>query len=342
MIGRKGKRVLQVLLAAGLTAFFLWLFLRNADLRGVWALLKRTSPGWLAVALCVNVGALMFRTLRWRTILDPDDPLPFYPTFFANAVGYMLSSVLPIRAGDFARPALLARRTTHRFSRALGTVLTERVLDLMSILVLFLYFVARRSREMTANPQTAGWFNYLVKPAAGVALLILAALALLLFGIYFFGPKVRRAHEFLGRLIPARFRAAWMNFFDAFAATLEITRHRRALATVLLSTAGVWTCLSGQVYLSALALGLPLPFDATFFITGASTVGMAVPTPGGVGGLHKICQFVLTRFYAFDVDASVASAVLYHFVGTLPVIVIGFALFAREGLHWKDVTRAEE
>src|SRR5256885_4582560 len=49
-------------------------------------------------------------------------------TFFANTVGYMLSTVLPIRAGDVARPALLARRTNVRFAGALGTVLTERIL----------------------------------------------------------------------------------------------------------------------------------------------------------------------------------------------------------------------
>ena len=39
------------------------------------------------------------------TILDPTDPPPFYSTFFANAVGYMLSTILPVRAGDIARPA---------------------------------------------------------------------------------------------------------------------------------------------------------------------------------------------------------------------------------------------
>src|SRR5687768_18484851 len=96
--------------------------------------MRTTNVFWLGVALVVNLAALFFRTIRWRIILDPDDPPPFYPTFFANTVGYMLSTILPIRAADVARPALLSRRTSHRFSGALGTVLTERVLDLLSIL----------------------------------------------------------------------------------------------------------------------------------------------------------------------------------------------------------------
>jgi hypothetical protein len=50
---------------------------------------------------------------------------------------------------------------------------------------------------------------------------------------------------------------------------------------------------------------------------------------------------VLTRFYHFDIDSSVAVAVLFHIIGTLPIIVTGLLLFAKQGLHWKDVTRAE-
>ena len=60
----------------------------------------------------------------------------------ATSMGYALSTVLPVRAGDVIRPALLSRRTDVRFSRALGTVLTERVLDLTAILILYLSFIA--------------------------------------------------------------------------------------------------------------------------------------------------------------------------------------------------------
>jgi uncharacterized membrane protein YbhN (UPF0104 family) len=88
------------------------------------------------------------------------------------------------------------------------------------------------------------------------------------------------------------------------------------------------------------ALNRPLPYDASIFVTGVATIGLAIPTPGGVGGFHKATQMVLTRFYAFDIDTSVAAAVLFHLVGTLPVVITGLLLFAREGLKWRDVTRS--
>jgi uncharacterized membrane protein YbhN (UPF0104 family) len=62
-----------------------------------------------------------------------------------------------------------------------------------------------------------------------------------------------------------------------------------------------------------------------------------VPTPGGVGGFHKACQLVLTTFYDFDVNSSVAVAIVFHLVGTLPILATGLILFVHEGLRWREL-----
>lgn len=326
------KRILQGTAIAVLTVFFLWLFLRNADLQQVGRILRAASWQWVIVGFAANLTALILRTVRWRIILDPDDPPPFFATFFANTVGYMFSIILPIRAADVARPALLARRTSHRFSGALATVLTERVLDLMSILTLFVIFSFLRWNEFSHDASIARWF-YIVRAGAIASVIMLLALGFLIVGLLFFRDTIRRMHEFLGRMLPERFRNAWMNFFDSFAETIKITRNRKVLLQVLCCTAGIWLSLTSQFWFATKAVHQPLPFDASFFVTGVTTVGLAIPTPGGIGGFHKACQLVLTRFYQFSVDASVAVAVLFHVIGTLPVLTLGVILFAREGLR---------
>jgi uncharacterized protein (TIRG00374 family) len=332
------KRILQITAVAFLTIFFLWLFLRNANLRGVGRILKSTDYEWVLLGFMVNSGALLFRTIRWRTILDPDNPPPFYATFFANAVGYMLSAILPVRAADVARPALLSRRTSHRFAGALGTVVTERILDLTSILVLFVYFALRRWNEFSHDPDVKKWF-YIVRAGAIAAAVILFVLWFFLIGLYYFRGFIRRVHEGMGRILPKRARDPWMHFFDTFADTIRIANHPAALVKIVLSTIGVWSCLTSQFWFATKAVRHPLPFDSSFFVTGVTTIGVAIPTPAGIGGFHKVCQLALTRFYHFDVDSSVAVAVLFHIIGTLPIIVTGMFLFLRQGLHWKDVTR---
>jgi uncharacterized protein (TIRG00374 family) len=333
------KRILQVAFVAALTVLLLWLFLRNADVRSVGAILRSTNPAWLAIAFLANGGALVLRTVRWRILLDPEQPPPFYATFFANSVGYMLSTVLPVRAADVTRPALLSWRTRHRFSGVLGTVLMERILDLAALLLLFGYFAIRRWNEYTDDPRTAAVWNFVVRPSAVTACVLATLLVTLLIAVYFFGARLRRLHVWLGRFVPRRFRGSWINFFDSFLETTEILKRGSAFARVLLSTAGIWFCLSSQLVCASIALNRALPYDAAFFISTANMLGLAVPTPGGIGGMHKVAQFVLTRFYAFDIDSSVAGAVLFHLVGTLPVIIIGLFMFLREGVRWKDVAR---
>ncbi len=334
------KRILQIALIAALTVLFLWLFLRNANLREVGSILAQSNPWWVVLGFFVNLIALLSRTVRWRTLLDPDNPPPFYATFFANAVGYMTSIVLPIRASDLARPVLLSRRTHHRFSGALGTILTERVLDLTSILLMFVTFAALRWNEFSHDPEIAKWF-YIVRAGAIASAVILVALWSFLIGLRFARDTIRRLHAALGRLLPERARSPWMHFFDTFAETLRISRYPGALARVLACTVVTWTCLTAQFWFATKAVHQPLPYDSSFFVTGVTTVGLAIPTPGGIGGFHKACQLVLTRFYAFTVESSVAVAVLFHLIGTLPVLTIGLFLFTKEGVSLRQL-RSEE
>lgn len=331
------KRKLQLALGIVLTIVFLGWFLWNTDLHKVWAIMKSANPLWLIGGMLINVAALVFRTLRWRTILRPDNPPPFYPTFFANTLGYGLSTVLPVRAGDFARPALLARRTDIQFTAALGTVLAERVLDLTSILTLFVYYALTHWQHFSNDPRTAGAFFIIKAGAIGALITLLALLTLIIF-VYFFRSRIRGAHQWLGKILPQRFREPWMHFFDSFVASLDLVRQPRVLARVLFFTAGVWGCLTSQFWFVVNALHRPLPLDSGFFVTGITTIGLAVPTPGGVGGFHKACQIVLTKFYLFDIDSSVAVAVLFHVVGTLPVLLTGLLLFLREGVNLQQLT----
>ncbi len=332
------KRSLQTLGVAFLTILFLGFFLWKSNLSDVWRMIKSANPVWLGVGLFVNFSALVFRTQRWRVILNEAPAPRFYPTFFANTVGFMLASIFPAAGttSTVARPALLARRTSVPFSHAFGTGMTERVLDLFSILTLFVYFGIRRWREFSTNPVTSSAF-YIVKAGVIAAAGTLVVLVVFIMGVFFFRGAIRRAHGGIGRIVPTRFRDAWMRFFDSFAGSLDLVRRPASLVKVILLTALIWLALQSQFWFVVKALHHPLPFDSSFFVSGVTTLGLAIPTPGGVGGFHKACQIVLTKFYGFGIDSSVAVALLFHAVGTVPVLVTGLLLFAREGLRWKDV-----
>lgn len=332
------KKALRIVLIAAVTVLLLVLFFRNSEPRQVWRVLSSMSIPWFVAALLTNFSALLFRTARWKTILraaTPVDP-PLYDTFLSTAIGFMSSAVLPIRAGDVVRPALLSRRTGVRFSSALGTVVSERLLDLTVVLTMFVTFAFTGGRQLSANPVTARK-ALLIHSGASAAGLALAALLILVVLLYFFRDTARSLQIRVSTWLPKRFRSGWVGFFNGLSSALEILGKPRVLWKVLVLTCGIWFCLTGQFILVMYAVGRPLPYLSSFLVTGMTILGIAIPTPGGVGGFHKAAQMALTNFYGFDVNSSVAVAVVFHIVGTAPVILTGLALFAREGMSIRQL-----
>jgi hypothetical protein len=324
-----------ILVMLVLLALFLW----NSDPGEVIRLIAGVDPGWLAIAFAVNFLALFTRAERWRTLLRPADPPAYYPTYFAVTVGYMSSSILPIRAGDVVRAVLMKRKTGIRFSTGIATVLTERVLDLIAILVMLCWFVV----ASTSNAAFTQEQRLLLRSVGLVAGAILVSMLVFVTGIVLATAAIRRLHERIGQLLPLRARDPWMHFFDTFAQSFRgAAQHPAAFAKVIALTIITWTCLSSQFWFTSLAMSHDLPFLSCFLLTGVSIVGMMIPTPGGVGGFHKVCQVALIQFYAFGIDDSVALALVLHIVGTAPVVVAGLALFVKEGLSWGQLARIGE
>lgn len=274
-------------------------------------------------------------------MLSHQEKPPFYPTFFATTLGFMSSAILPVRAGEVIRPALLSRRTGFRFSTALGTVVIEKLLDLVAVMSLFAIFVFTSGQHFAHDARYAARFR-IISGVGSFAALGVALIVAFLLAVYFFRLPMRRLHGAVARVLPQRVRASWMRVFDSFVQSLSLVRTPRTGLKVLLLTGCIWFFLCAQFALVARAVHHPLPFTASFFVTGMAILGLMVPTPGGIGGFHKACQIALTGFYGFDVDSSIALAVVFHAVGTAPVIIIGFTLAAREGLGLGQLVRIGE
>lgn len=333
---KRTVRIAAVLLAM---VVLLALFFRNSDPGEVMRLIASIDPVWITIAFAVNLLALFARSERWRTLLQPASPPAYYPTFLSVTVGYMSSSLLPVRAGDVIRAALMKRQTGARFSSSIATVLTERVLDLIAILGMLCWFVFASTTDAAFSAEQ----RLLLRTVGIVSGSILAAMLFFVVGILVATASIRRLHVRLGDFLPHRFRDPWMHFFDTFTSSFRIAaEHPAAFVKVIALTIVTWACLASQFWFTARAMAHDLPFLSSFLMTGVTIVGLMIPTPGGVGGFHKACQVALMQFYAFGIDDSVALAVVFHIVGTAPVVVIGLALVAHEGLTWRQLSKIGE
>src|SRR5437764_11502019 len=147
------RTAIVLLLAAGLVV----LFLHNVDLWRVATDIMRARPEWLALSLATMLANLAIRSLRWKFLLEPLGPTTFATAFRATAVGFAASSVLPARAGEVIRPYFLARTAGSRermtATGAFATIILERLLDTITVLILLAWFVFVSGREhMITNP----------------------------------------------------------------------------------------------------------------------------------------------------------------------------------------------
>src|SRR5260221_7043053 len=148
------RTIVVLVLAAGLIA----LFLSNVDLRRVVSEIFRARPEWLALSLASMFVNLSIRALRWKYLLEPLGPTSFATAFRATAVGFAASSLLPARAGELIRPYFLARQSRHQ-SQAAGltatgafaTIILERLLDIVTVLVLLASFVFVFGRDLAES-----------------------------------------------------------------------------------------------------------------------------------------------------------------------------------------------
>src|SRR5262252_1959581 len=171
------RTVIVLALAAGLVL----LFVRNVDFRLVVSEILRARLPWLATSLAMTFISLVIRSFRWQYLLEPLGRASFGNAFRATAVGFAASSILPARAGEVIRPYFLARHENMTATGAFATIILERVLDVLTVLVLLASSVFVFNRGVgAANPTAFAAMKWAGATALGgsiVALVVMFVLA---------------------------------------------------------------------------------------------------------------------------------------------------------------------
>jgi uncharacterized membrane protein YbhN (UPF0104 family) len=99
----------------------------------------------------------------------------------------------------------------------------------------------------------------------------------------------------------------------------------------------LWVCIAGESWAVTRAFDIALPFTGTFLVQAFLVIGVAVPTPGGVGSFHEAYRWAITTFFHAANDNAVAAAIVVHLISYLPVIVAGLALMVHDGLSVRQL-----
>lgn len=333
------RQALRLALGAGAAALLLAFFFRGLDFAALRRAFGQADPRYLAAVAGLTVVMYAFRSWRWGYLLAPLTQARFVDLFSATAVGFMSGLVIP-RAGEVVRPYLIGRRQGVRATAAFASIILERLIDLIVVLLLFglyLYVLPLPAQ------QTRGSLLHGLKLAGALAGLgalgILSVLvAFQVAGERALGPIDRG----LARL-PARLAQPLSQMLRHFTAGLAVLRAPLGhLLALFAQSLVVWLLISLSLWVNNLAFGIRLPFHSTFLMMAFLTVGVAVPTPGMVGGFHEFYLLALTQAFGVDKETAAAAGIAAHALTNLPVLLMGLALLPREGLTFGKVAHMTE
>jgi uncharacterized protein (TIRG00374 family) len=307
------RRWARVVLGVALAALFLGLLVRRVDMDQV----RRVLAGAAAMPLLLGLLALgadmTARIARWWYMLRAVEPdLPFGACARPFLASLALNNTLPFRAGDVARVVGFRRTLRAPAAHVAGTLVLERVLDLLTLLAILFASLAGGPGRFPRAFLVAG------------ALVGVAALAALL-ALTFAGGTLARLmdHRLARRFAGRTWLPAVRRIVDQLSGALALLRSPGMAARLVALSLLAWG-LEGAVFAcAAWSLGLAVPWAAPWLALASATLATLLPsTPGYVGTFDYFATLGLTA-WGVPASGAAAFAVLTHFLLWAPVTLAG-------------------
>ncbi len=325
------RATLKYLGGAILAVGLFWWVLSGTDTAEVWKQFRKASIPLLLLAASLNLAQNVPRVWRWRALLEPVRPsIPFRPMFSAVILGYLTSWVVPGRLGELVRPALLAGRERLPLSACLGSIVADRMLDAIAVLVLF----AGGTALVPLQGEAAEHAALIRTGALGLLAVIGVPLVALLIVSSARDAVERRLARWTG------FRQRLGHAVLGVADGMSALRNPRLFLIVTFHTALVWSLIVAGTWLAVRAAGVSVEIEAMGVIMPLLVLGIALPTPGGAGGYHAAMTFGLTALFNVDPPTAVGASFLAHLIVIVPVVVLGVALLFIDRIPFHDLLNA--
>jgi uncharacterized protein (TIRG00374 family) len=313
---RQTKTIVSILVPLAIIAVFVTL--NWSTLSKVPSLIAGANPLLVLVAFAVFYLGFPLRGYRWSLLLRATGfRIVVRDSTEILYLSWLVNCIVPAKLGDLYRAYLLRINSTASLSRTFGTVFIERVLDIFTIAILGI---------------AAGYWSFRsglpdsIQLLFGVALVIVALLAVGLFTLRNFGRRIIVALPFPARIV---------EFYDRFEHGVFGALDRRQLPLLGALGIAIWMTEALRLFFVVKALGFP---DVEIGISGAVFVALigslltAVPlSPAGLGIVEAGIVGVLTLVYKVPLPEATAIALLDRVISVFSVIVFGSILYAISG-----------
>jgi len=305
------KSIVKYLISSLLAAGLLYWAISKSQLHwnDILSTFQQADYNWVAVSIVIAILSHLLRALRWEQLLEAMSYKPGTTrTLSAVLIGYFANFLVP-RLGEVSRCGSLKKTADIPFEESFGTVITERLVDLLSLVVLVgITFV------FEWEPLQQSLFPNLKLPS-GTLIITASLLGLIGLGLFWkFKDLLKNIGEEskIGKML-----LGWISGIGSI-------RKLAAPGKFILYSIGIWLCY----YLSTYTLFLAFPisenlgFSAALTVLVMGTFGMATPTQGGIGAYHSLVASAFV-FYTLSYKDGFMLATFFHGTQMITLLLLG-------------------
>lgn len=314
------KALIQYVVIALLTIFLIWVSLQGIHVEAgenkldyILRTWKLADKSWLMAMAVVAILSHVVRAMRWRMLIAPTGhTVKLSNSFLSLMVGYLVNLAVP-RGGEVSRCYNLYKLEHVPVDVSFGTVVVERFVDLLCLLVLLVFAFVLESGKLLAFlktlPLDSGFASGKIQ-LLGIGLALLIVLSVILFFIL---KKSKKVREFLAR--------TWQGVRKGLTSILLLKNKKLFVFYSMV----IWFFyfLMSYTVIMAFESTAGLGFNAVISLFGIGAIAMAVPLPGGTGSYHVLVPQGLVFLYSLPLDNAIAFTFIFHGWQTLIMIIFG-------------------
>jgi hypothetical protein len=337
-------KVIHVLLGIVFGAAGLFVFFRNVNLAKLFSEMLSYSPLTLLMCAMLPIVSIWLRAIRLRFILPDAPPEQKKGLFGLTMIEFAVNNILPGRVGEAVRALLLWRKNHFSPAVSIGSVVIERILD---VLITFSFFFipvfstsAIRDQKL---PLSLGVVHGHI-PLLTLAVCFLGVFmagAIILTAYSFFPQALKAVPRAMLQLLPLAWRSPARKLGSETLSNLNWVFSLRRVCIVLLLSVLIEAAYAASFLLLIAPLNLAGVCDS-MFAQAFGAMGAAIPlAPGYIGTLHAM---LLQGFslLGYDPDKVRAVAIIYHAIGYAAVTSLGMYFIMKTHIPLKDLSRAKE
>ena len=307
---------ISIFILIGIILF--WLVYRNQDIESIKSALQKANYWWLLLSLFFGVLSHISRAVRWRLLIEPLGYKPRRLTLFYSVMIMYLTNLAIPRSGELVRCSLVSRYEKVPFTSLLGTVITERIIDMIILMILAIIVVITQFSvvlDFLQNNESAQQTIDKISQSAGILIGLLAIMIIFIFLLVIFRKKITKTKLY------KKFQKIIDDFIAGIKSVIALKNKWHFIAHSLF----IWSMYFVMIYVAFMAFDFTKDFGLMVGLTAfvMASFGMVFPSPGGIGSWHFM---IIETLFIYGLSKTNGSAFAFgaHESQLVMLIVVGF------------------